>query len=57
MGQPPPPTERPGARQPAGALVDYGVIVVLTAMLMAILLIFFRDQVATVLAWITSLIG
>ena len=47
---------QPGDRTP-GALVDELVIALLTAALIAILLIFFRDQVATILAWITSLIG
>jgi hypothetical protein len=46
-----------GTRRPAGAFVDYAIVGLLTLVLMAILLIFFRDQIATVLAWITSLIG
>ena len=29
----------------------------LTTALVALLLVFFRDQVATILAWLTSLIG
>ena len=43
--------------QRTGALVDYVLIGLLTAALIAILLVFFRDQVATILAWITGLIG
>jgi len=45
------------APQRTGALVDYVLIGLLTAALIAILLVFFRDQVATILAWITGLIG
>jgi hypothetical protein len=41
----------------SGAIVDYAIIGLLTLALIAILLIFFRDQVAAILAWITSLIG
>ncbi|HLY15543.1 MAG TPA: hypothetical protein VKR24_14440 [Candidatus Limnocylindrales bacterium] len=40
-----------------GAIVDYAIIGLLTLALVAILLIFLRDQVAAILAWITSLIG
>ena len=48
----------PGAsRGKPGAVVDYAIIGLLTLALIAILLIFFRDQVATILAWITGLIG
>jgi hypothetical protein len=43
-------------RKPA-AIVDYAIIGLLTLALIGILLIFFRDQVATILAWITGLIG
>ncbi len=49
---------QPGpSRRTPGAIVDYAIIGLLTAALIAILLIFFRDQVASILAWITSLIG
>jgi hypothetical protein len=40
-----------------GAVVDYAIIGLLTLALIAILLIFFRDQVAAILAWITGRIG
>ena len=43
-------------RKPA-SIVDYAIIGVLTLTLVAILLVFFREQVAAILAWITSLIG
>jgi hypothetical protein len=43
-------------RKPA-AIVDYAIIGLLTLALIGVLLIFFRDQVATILAWITGLIG
>ena len=43
--------------QRTGALFDYLLIGLLTGALIAILLVFFRDQVATILAWITGLIG
>lgn len=48
----------PGAsrRKPA-AIVDYAIIGLLTLALVAVLLIFFREQVAAILAWITGLIG
>jgi hypothetical protein len=48
----------PGAsrRKPA-AIVDYAIIGLLTLALIGILLVFLRDQVATILAWITGLIG
>jgi hypothetical protein len=45
------------SRRTPGAVVDYAIIGLLTLALIAILLIFFRDQVATILAWITGLIG
>jgi len=38
-------------------MVDYAIIGLLTLALIGILLIFFRDQVAAILAWITGLIG
>ena len=41
----------------SGAMVDELIIGLLTLALIAILLIFFRDQVAAILAWITGLIG
>jgi hypothetical protein len=48
----------PGAsRRTPGTVVDYAIIGLLTLALIAILLIFFRDQVATILAWIIGLIG
>ncbi len=48
----------PGTRRrSSGTLVDYAIVGLLTLALVAILLIFFRDQVAAILAWITSLIG
>ncbi len=43
--------------RPAGALVDYALIGLLTLLVILILLVFLRDQVATILAWITGLIG
>ena len=43
--------------RPVGALVDYALIALLTLLVILILLVFLRDQVATILAWITSLIG
>lgn len=43
--------------RPAGGIVDYTVIGLLTMLVIVILLVFLHDQVATVLAWITSLIG
>ena len=46
-----------GRHWPAGSAVDYALVGVLTIGLVALLLIFLRDQVATILAWITSLIG
>ena len=49
--------ERKGTRRPAGTIVDFAIVGLLTLVLMAILLVFFRDQIATILAWITSLIG
>jgi hypothetical protein len=45
------------SRRAPGSIVDYAIVVLLTMVLVAVLLIFFRDQVATILAWITSLIG
>ena len=39
------------------AMVDYAIIGLLTLALIGILLVFFRDQVAAILAWITGLIG
>jgi hypothetical protein len=48
----------PGAsRQKPAAIIDYAIIGLLTLALVAILLIFFREQVAAILAWITGLIG
>ncbi len=35
-------------------LVEYGIILGLSVLLMAILLIFFDDQVAAVLQWLTN---
>ena len=46
-----------GRHRPAGSAVDYALVGLLTIGLVALLLVFFRDQVATVLAWLTSLIG
>jgi hypothetical protein len=46
-----------GRHRPAGSAVDYALVGLLTVALVALLLVFFRDQVATILAWITSLIG
>ncbi|MGH2512237.1 MAG: hypothetical protein ACRDGQ_06080 [Candidatus Limnocylindrales bacterium] len=41
----------------ASGLVDYGLIGLLTLLVIAVLLVFLRDQVASILAWITGLIG
>jgi hypothetical protein len=49
--------ERKGTRRPAGTILDFAIVGLLALVLMAILLVFFRDQIATILAWITSLIG
>jgi hypothetical protein len=49
--------ERGGPPRKPAAVVDYAIIGLLTLALVAVLLIFFRDQVATILAWITGLIG
>ena len=46
-----------GPRRPAGATVDYALVGLLTLAFVVILLVFFRDQIATILAWIASLIG
>jgi hypothetical protein len=43
--------------RPVGALVDYALIGLLTLLVIVILLVFLRDQVAAILAWITGLIG
>lgn len=51
-----PPVDGP-LRCPAGrgqGLVEYGIILGLSLLLMAILLIFFDDQVAAVLQWLTD---
>ncbi len=59
----PEPGSRPAAvagrntPQRTGTLLDYLLIGLLTGALIVILLVFFRDQVATILAWITGLIG
>ena len=37
--------------------MDYALVGLLTLAFVVILLVFFRDQVATILAWITRLIG
>jgi hypothetical protein len=50
-------TDPAGRHKPAGSAVDYALVSLLTIGLVALLLVFFRDQVATVLAWLTSLIG
>ena len=49
--------DRDAPRRPAGSTVDYALVGLLTLTLVVVLLVFFRDQVATILAWITSLIG
>jgi len=54
---PPMAGERGTPRRRAASIVDYAIIAGLTAVLVAVLLIFFHDQVAAILAWITSLIG
>ncbi len=54
MAEPAEPSRR---RRPVGPTVDYALVGLLTLAFVAILLIFFRDQVATILAWITRLIG
>ncbi len=46
-----------GRQRSAGSVVDYALVGLLTIALVALLLVFFRDQVATILAWLTSLIG
>ncbi len=43
--------------RPAGALVDYSLIGLLTVLVIVVLLVFLHDQVAAILAWITGLIG
>ena len=44
-----------GRRLVAGqGLVEYGIILGLSVLLMAILLVFFDDQVAAVLDWLTN---
>lgn len=45
------------ADRPAGRIVDYTLIGLLTMLVIVVVLVFLHDQVATVLAWITSLIG
>ena len=57
MDRPSTAAERKGTRRPAGTIVDFAIVGLLALVLMAILLVFFRDQIATILAWITSLIG
>jgi hypothetical protein len=57
MDRPPAPLEQATTRRPSGAIVDYAIVGLLTLGLVAVLLVFFRDQIATILAWITSLIG
>jgi hypothetical protein len=57
MDRPSAVAERKGTRRPAGTIVDFAIVGLLTLVLMAILLVFFRDQIATILAWMTSLIG
>jgi hypothetical protein len=57
MARPPTVAERRGGRRSTGAIVDYAIVGALTVAFMAILLVFFRDQIAAILAWITSLIG
>ena len=57
MERPPAAAGQAGTRQPASAIVDYAIVGLLTLGLVAVLLVFFRDQIATILAWITSLIG
>ena len=42
-------------RSPAGqGLVEYGVILGLTVLVIVVLLVFFDDQVAAVLNWLSS---
>lgn len=49
------PTEpRSRQRGPGQGLVEYGIIIGLSVLLIAILLIFFDDQVAAVLHWLTN---
>ena len=43
----------PGSEAGQG-LVEYGVILALSALLIVILLVFFDDQVAAVLAWLSN---
>jgi Flp pilus assembly pilin Flp len=42
------------ARRIGQGLVEYGIILGLAALLIVILLVFFDDQVAAVLAWLSS---
>ena len=57
MERPPAAAGQAGTRRPGSAIVDYAIVGLLTLGLMTVLLVFFRDQIATILAWITSLIG
>jgi hypothetical protein len=57
MERPPAAVERPEMPRSGSAIVDYAIVGLLTLGLVAVLLVFFRDQIATILAWITSLIG
>jgi hypothetical protein len=57
MDRPPVAIEQARTRRPRGTVVDYAIVGLLTLGLVAVLLVFFRDQIATILAWITSLIG
>ncbi len=57
MDHPPVAIEQARTHRPSGTVVDYAIVGLLTLGLVAVLLVFFRDQIATILAWITGLIG
>ena len=49
------PDARGLSRSPAGqGLVEYGIILGLTILVIVVLLVFFDDQVAAVLDWLSS---
>ena len=49
------PVTRSLGRRPAGqGLVEYGIILGLTALVIVVLLVFFDDQVAAALDWLSS---
>jgi len=44
----------PAVRSTGQGLVEYGIILGLATLLIVVLLVFFDDQIAAVLAWLSS---